>query len=288
MIHILGRFIDLTGKTFGKLKVIKRIENVGKEVVWLCECQCNKKSELNVKSRYLIHGYKKSCGCTREKIEDLTGLKFNHWIVLDYVGKNKTRNSLWLCECDCENKTQKVVSDTNLKNSKSKCCGCQNPRSKTHGKSRSKNKLELKIYSTWSSMKDRCCNEKSPNYNHYGSRGIKVCDEWTDNENGFMKFYKWAIENGVRQSLTIDRIDVDGNYDPLNCRWVDYKVQNNNKTNSRLITYKDKTQTVTLWAEEFDIIPATLISRLNLGWDIKRSLFQEVDKSKSSKLRGEI
>lgn len=89
----------------------------------------------------------------------------------------------------------------------------------THGDSRTK------FYQRWCSMIQRCENPNIPCYVHYGGRGITVCDEWHD----YATFKKWALENGFNESLTIDRIDVDGNYEPSNCRWVTRKVQESNK-----------------------------------------------------------
>lgn len=272
----IGKLVNLEGKMFGRLKVIKRVENIGKEVVWLCECQCEKKNKLNIRARLLLHGNKKCCGCTKEIIYDLSCLKFNHWTVIEYVGKSESRNSLWICECDCDHKTRSIITDTNLKQGSSKSCGCQNKRNTTHGKSRSKNKLDVKIYKAWSNMKDRCFNENNESFCHYGGRGIIVCNEWLDKETGFINFYNWSTKNGADNDLTIDRIDNNGYYAPDNCRWVDFKTQENNKSNNRYITYNGKTQTLTLWSEEFNMLVATLKARLDSGWNIHDALNKEI------------
>lgn len=90
------------------------------------------------------------------------------------------------------------------------------------------------IYGVWKGMKARCFNQNHKLYKHYGGRGITICDEWLNKENGFINFYKWAIENGYkeRSGLSIDRIDVNGNYEPNNCRWVDTKIQTINRRTS--------------------------------------------------------
>lgn len=80
-------------------------------------------------------------------------------------------------------------------------------------------------------MKERCYNKNAANYRNYGGRGISICNDWL---NSFESFRNWAIENGYSDSLSIDRINVDGNYEPPNCRWATQKEQNNNKRNNRL------------------------------------------------------
>ena len=89
-------------------------------------------------------------------------------------------------------------------------------RTRTHGMTGSR------MYMSWSGMKCRCFNKKNPAYNHYGGRGITVCDEWKQD---FMNFYNWSIENGYTDELTIDRINNNGNYEPSNCRWTDMTQQ---------------------------------------------------------------
>ena len=108
-------------------------------------------------------------------------------------------------------------------------------------------------------MKVRCYNPRDKHYERYGGRGITVCDEWLNN---FPAFYKWSIQNGYRQGLTIDRIDNDGNYCPENCRWTTYSVQNSNT--SRNIKISDKlgnTKILKEWSEIFNIPYATLCYR---------------------------
>lgn len=124
------------------------------------------------------------------------------------------------------------------------------------------------IYSAWRSMKKRCYLQTAPNYKHYGARGIIVCQDWLDPDN----FYKWAMDNGYQEGLSIDRINVDGNYEPNNCRWVDMKVQQNNKRNNKLITYDNKTMTMHEWSDYLNIDYVLLKSRLLNGWSFERAI----------------
>ena len=114
-------------------------------------------------------------------------------------------------------------------------------------------------------MKSRCYNPKEEHYYRYGGRGITVCNEWLG-ENGFMNFVKWAKENGYKEGLSLDRIDNDGNYEPSNCRWVSYKVQNNNKRNNFLVTIYNRTQTLSEWCDEKNLNYSKIQSRLKRGW----------------------
>ena len=108
-------------------------------------------------------------------------------------------------------------------------------------------------------MKKRCNNSNSFAYKRYGGRGITVCSEWNES---FESFKSWALENGYAQELTLDRIDVNGNYEPHNCRWITYKEQNNNRANNIFITMNDKTQSLAQWCEELHLNYSTIYARI--------------------------
>lgn len=141
----------------------------------------------------------------------------------------------------------------------------------------SKNSHLNKIFN---GMKQRCYNVNYNRYNDYGGRGIKLCPEWNNRElvphnknttKGFLAFKEWALNNGFSDHLTIDRIDVNKDYSPDNCRWITYKEQANNRRNNRCITYNGKTQTIAQWAEELNMNPRKLRSRLRCGWSIEKA-----------------
>lgn len=145
---------------------------------------------------------------------------------------------------------------------------------KTHGMSNSR------LYGIWECMKYRCSNPNRSEYPNYGGRGIIVCDEWRNN---FRNFYDWAMCNGYDESLTIDRIDVNGNYEPDNCRWADVKTQANNTTRCIYITYQEKTQTLTQWCEELNLPYDTIRTRLRRNANITpERLFRPVGKYRKS------
>ena len=117
-------------------------------------------------------------------------------------------------------------------------------------------------------MRERCRCITNKRYSRYGGRGIKVCDEWN---NSYLVFQKWALENGYKEGLTIDRINNDGNYEPDNCRWVDYNIQNNNFSRNKNYTYNGKTQSLSQWARELGLHRNTLDYRLSKGWSVEEA-----------------
>lgn len=125
------------------------------------------------------------------------------------------------------------------------------------------------------SMYCRCYYPTTNGYQRYGGRGIKICDEWINNP---QNFYDWAIDNGYENGLTLDRIDVNGNYEPNNCRWVTKEEQDNNRRTNRKITYKNITKTLSQWAREYNINIVTLSDRLKTGMTIDEALNKPINK----------
>lgn len=192
--------------------------------------------------------------------KDLTGERFGKLTVLKYIGESK-----WLCKCECGNFAR--PRGYSLTRNITKSCGCYQ-RAKVKEKSTKHGMAGTRIYKTWHNMKSRCNNPNATKYEIYGGKGIRVCDEWLVFEN----FYKWAVSNGYEEGLSIDRIDGCKDYEPNNCRWVDYKMQNNNTSQNHLITYKDRTQNLTQWAEELGIDANTLGTRISRGWGIEKAI----------------
>lgn len=256
----MGKFIDLTGEKIGSLTVIKKCTktNNGK-TGWLCRCDCG-----NVKiipTTLITHKKLKSCGCLRKK--DLTGKKFSRLTVIKECGITKNQQSIWLCKCDCGN--IKEIMYCNLTTGSTKSCGCLRSEQKW------KNRKEYQRLSLiFNGMKYRCYNSNSPAYKNYGGRGIKICDEWIETKgNGFRNFYNWAIQNGYKEDLSIDRIDVNGNYEPSNCRWATAKEQANNKRLNCNIEYYGKKYTLKQLSEKLGIKVTTLKWRLDHNWEEK-------------------
>lgn len=194
----MGKFIDLTGRKFGKLTVIKRVENtLSNKVNWLCKCECGKYSKV-------------------------------------------------------------ISSDLTKKGTKS--CGCL---TKKHGLT------HHRLYYIWQDMKARCYNLKQQRYNRYGGRNIVVCDEWLNN---FKSFYDWAMNNGYRDDLTIDRINNDGNYEPNNCRWATLIEQHNNTSRNRHLLYNGENLTIAEWSRKLNMTRNLIRDRLQAGWSVEKAL----------------
>lgn len=158
---------------------------------------------------------------------DLTGQKFGKLKVIRRNGMNERRKALWLCKCDCGNEI--TAEGCLLRNGHIKSCGCLRIQIITKHGYANHSRVD-RLYRVWKQIKCRCKNPKVKEYKYYGGRGIKLCEEWNDYE----VFRKWALSHGYDKDAewgkcTIDRIDSNKNYEPDNCRWVDMKVQQNNK-----------------------------------------------------------
>jgi hypothetical protein len=193
-------------------------------------------------------------------------MKFNRWTVIKRAENDKRGQAQWTCVCECGNTS--IVAGKDLRQNKSRSCGCLQREivtivKRTHGKS------STRLHRIWSAMRARCHNKNSHEYFRYGGRGISVCEEW---RNSFEAFYDWSMRNGYADNLSIDRINNDGNYEPSNCRWATNRVQASNKRTTRLIEYKGEKKMLMDWAETLKLNYHTLASRLYSGrWTIEEA-----------------
>ena len=128
---------------------------------------------------------------------------------------------------------------------------------------------KTRLHTIWHSMLCRCKYKGTHSYKNYGGKGIKVCEEW---EHNFMNFYNWAMSNGYKDGLTLDRIDNNKGYSPDNCRWATREEQANNRKTNRFLAYKGETKTCKQWCREYNVSPTTLYDRLGRGWTIEQAL----------------
>lgn len=189
------------------------------------------------------------------KLDNIIGKRFGRLVVLENLNIKKHNLILHKCQCDCG----KIVNVFNgyLKTGHTTSCGClaREVHSKHHLSS-------SRLYNIYCGMKRRCYVPNDDFYNHYGGRGIKICEDWLNKETGFKTFYDWAMANGYKDKMTIERIDVNGNYCPENCCWIPKGDQAKNTTRSVYITYNGETKSLSDWGRETNIPINTLCRRL--------------------------
>lgn len=269
--------MDYSGFVFGDIKVLKRadgdLERCRKsrlekgtttDPIYTCECLlCGKIFDRNI---YNVKKNKfQNCGCQNLQY-DLRGKKFGKLTAIEPLGLNKHKEMTWRCVCDCGN--EHITTSYNLRKEVStqclqcsfKQCGEKNRKYYlTHERPEPSNKvinstkyplITKRLRETHINMKTRCYNPNSLSYYRYGGRGIKICDEWKDN---FLAFALWALDNGYRDDLTIDRIDNDGDYEPSNCHFVTYTEQANNRITSTRLEYNGEVDTMANWSRRLNI-----------------------------------
>lgn len=208
---------------------------------------------------------------TRRKAIVTPGDIYGRWTVVKEVDRDKHKRRMILCRCECGN--EKVVPLTNLRYGESGSCGCKKieifvKHNTKHGDSRTK------LYKVWTSIKQRCLNQRCSAFDWYGGRGINICDEWIDYDN----FREWAMGSGYKYGLTIERKDVNGHYEPNNCEWIPQSKQSINTRSNRIIEFSGESKSMKEWADETGIKYDTLEGRLRRGWSVERSLIEPVQK----------
>ena len=183
------------------------------------------------------------------KLIDMTGKKFGRWTVIERSDNSKRGNAQWICKCDCG--TTSIVRGDLMRIGHSTSCGCIATEklvrySTKHGDTRDSG--WAREYKVWSHIKQRCLNPKDSHYKYYGGRGICICDRWL---NSYVNF---LVDMGrCPKSLTIERIDNDGNYEPGNCKWATQKEQVRNRSNNVWIEFDNKRMIQTDWLRELGV-----------------------------------
>lgn len=191
------------------------------------------------------------------------GRVINGFKVLNsYHSEKPYRNTFYICECVLCGRVVDYACSSIL-NNKARCV-CNRKKKNRNGFN-----IRDRIYNIYRSMIKRTQKPENKDYKNYGGRGVKICDEWN---NDYRKFYDWAMSNGYNDDLSIDRIDVNGDYEPSNCRWVDTKIQANNTRTNRHIKYRGETLTISEWANKIGMKYGTLRERIRRGWSISKAI----------------
>ena len=208
-------------------------------------------------------------------VADIACQKFNRLTAIEPVGRDKWNSVLWRCKCDCGNET--ITTVAHLRSGHTKSCGClmrETSAINMHNITFKTGCSLERLYAVWSEMLLRCNNPANKAYKHYGGRGIKVCKEWQD----YLVFKEWAYshgynENAKRHECTIDRIDVNGNYCPENCRWATNAEQSVNKQDTVYVELNGERMALSQAAEKLRMNYGTLNSRINkLHWPVEKAL----------------
>jgi hypothetical protein len=199
----------------------------------------------------------------------MIGRKFSRLLVLSEAERLHQKRPRYKCACDCGNIS--LVEGRHLRGEKIKSCGCLN-RLRIGDFSRTHGMTETTEYKAWCGIKRRCLNINDKRYPEYGGRGIKICDAWA---NSFEQFYK---DMGERPSgsYSIERVNVNGNYEPSNCVWIHNAEQSKNRRSNVIITHNGKTMILSEWAQETGLQSETISSRIKRGWSIADALTKPI------------
>lgn len=252
--------LNLQGQRFGQLVATESAGRAKGGILWTCSCDCG--GTATVTAGRLRAGHHKSCGCRGPKLRELAGRVVGRLNVLKRA-PDKRNKVYWLCQCSCGNLAE--VLGTYLNQGYTRSCGCLagelvGINRRTHGMSGSRE------YSAWLNMRSRCLNPQTPSYKYYGGRGVKIASEFST----FEGFY--AAVGQRPPGMSLDRINVNGDYAPGNVRWATAITQAGNTRKSLLLTYQGKTQCVAAWARENGMKVPCIKNRLARGWDIERAL----------------
>lgn len=207
------------------------------------------------------------------KTRDITGLRFNNLTAVRFDHRDervKGGQHYWLFRCDCGNEV--VLRKNSVTSNNTTCCAdCSRKRkalvNTKHGG------VGTRLYREWSGIIQRCTNPNDTSWERYGAKGITVCEEWKR----FEPFKEWAMSNGYNDTLTIDRINSNGNYEPSNCRWASVREQANNKQGTLWIEYGGERLQLSYWADRLRIPYHTLYDRLHrYGWSVERAFTEPI------------
>ncbi len=268
------------GDVFTWLTVVSDTFRVGDRWKVMCRCKCGNEVMTDAKRLLSTKKPHKSCGCyqaanrkpkikkekskiVKEPLIDKIKLGDIYGFLFVVEAPVRSSGKRWHAKVSCRCGTTKYVECYSLLGENpSRSCGCwresQIKATITHGET------GTPLHGRWKAILSRCHSKGSKSYKNYGGRGIKICDEW---RNDYTKFRDWALANGFAEHLEIDRIDVNGNYEPGNCRWITRAENSNNKRNTVLITAFEETKSISEWAKDSRCV----ISNAALRGRVKRN-----------------
>lgn len=256
---------DISGKVFGEYTALYQDMDAGKKNPrWACRCSCG--SIVSVRKYALISGKAKNCHAPCHS--KLVGMRRGRFVVLPEA-ESRNGKRYYKCLCDCGNIF--YISSSYIHNKSVVSCGCR--RREVGRETGTHHMTNTRIYNEWCGIKRRCYCKSDPQYSNYGGRGISMCREW---KNDFLQFYEWAMANSYDDSLSIDRIDVNGDYEPSNCRWTTQKIQANNTRTNVYVEYNGERLTLHQVYDKYSKNGVSYglfhVRYRTKGWDIDRAL----------------
>lgn len=199
-------------------------------------------------------------------LKDLTGMQFGRWTVIRREGSDKYKHPLWMCICECGNES--CIAGAALVRGKSLSCGCLQ-KEMLSNKQATHRMSHTKEHKAWLSIKKRCYKKDSQDYSNYGGRGIKVCNRWLESFENFFEDMGYA----PTPKHSIDRIDVNGDYSPENCRWATPKQQANNTRFNKYVIFNGEKMTLHQVADATGVDYLRLWDRYSRrGWELDRAI----------------
>ena len=202
------------------------------------------------------------------------GKRFGRLRIVGFVHASPPyRGWWWVCECDCGSSKTLIPGD--VKSGKVRSCGCLHNEVCSERASKFTHSVydHKRLYSIYNGIKKRCYSDSEPRYKDYGARGIEMCDEWLNSSNGFDNFVEWSLANGYNDALSIDRVDVNGNYCPANCRWISIQDQANNKRDTKWVEYKGERVQLKKLCDKLGVTYDTVHNRIyNLKWSVEDAI----------------